>query len=526
MKNVSVGSAAILAMTVAACSFRVGGNAQPAPQRPPPPGYAYGPQGGPPPGYAPQPGYAQPGTVANVGRPAGPQPGLPGPQPGMAPQQIQPSASFFEVVNIAQIQSLKARNPKACGFQEVAPNVWVRVDCHAYSPAARAIAHLSPRKASLVQNHQLQWRPHRFFVNNVRQAMFQRGSLDQVTAGGAPAVMAGLVRADNFPAAVDHRTENLEGPIKDQGPVGACTAFSLSSVIDNQAIRAGKMTAAAPTQAASANHVWAGYGFPQMGAAADATVGRTIATMELWGQSHSESCKIASPVIGDCGTAVSPPVVAGSWRSDPALVAKSDRANASGRYGVAGFERLDTQPPKVDQIMQALASGSDLWVAFKIDGFAWSNGQMRGGVIPDWDSENGGHAVALSGFRETPTGRQYLVHNSWGVSWGDRGYAWVSERMVQKWMHFAYQVKLADGVQIQPGQATDDDCGPDGLVDLFAGICQAICPNGTRPNGGCGGAAPAPPGGGAPAGIPGLPPGFQIPQIPGLTAPPAPAPSK
>jgi hypothetical protein len=403
MKKLSV-SAACLAMMVAACSFRAGTNT--APQRPPPPGYGYG---APPPGYPPPPGYApgypQPGAqyAGSVGRmpPQGPQPGMM-PPPGAPPQQVAPG-SPFEIVNVQQIQALKARDPKACGFQEVAPNTWVRIDCHVYQPSMKAFAHLSPRKARLVQNHQAQWRPHKLFAGFVRQSMFQRGPLDQQTAGGARAVQGGLVRADNFPAAVDHRN-GLEGPVKDQGPVGSCTAFSLSAALDNEAIRAGKMNPAVPGQASSPNHVWAGYGFPQMGAAADATQGRAIATMELWGQSHSEACKLASPVIGDCATAVSPPVVAGSWRSDPSLVAKSQRADGGGVYRVAGFEKLDTQPAKIDELLTTLSSGADLWVAFRIDGFIWSNSKIKGGVIPDWEESNGGHAVALAGFRETPQG--------------------------------------------------------------------------------------------------------------------------
>ena len=163
----------------------------------------------------------------------------------------------------------------------------------------------------------------------------------------------------------------------------------------------------------------------------------------------------------------------------------------------------------IDQIVQTLATGSDLWVAFRIDGFAWSNSKMRNGVIPDWDQPNGGHAVTMAGYRDTPNGRQFLVHNNWGTSWGDKGYGWMSEAMVKKWMNFAYKVRLQDGVK--SGDLTDDDCGADEMVDVVKGVCAQICPDNTRPSNGCGGGA-------APA-APALPPGFQLPpglQIPGL----------
>jgi hypothetical protein len=175
------------------------------------------------------------------------------------------------------------------------------------------------------------------------------------------------------------------------------------------------------------------------------------------------------------------------------------------------FERLDTQPVKIEQLMQTLASGGDLWIAMRIDGFAWSNRSIKQGVIPDWNDTNGGHAVTMAGYRDTPQGRQFLVHNNWGVSWGDGGYGWISEAMIQKWMNFAYKVKLADAVK----EPTDDDCGADDMIDLMTGRCGPICPDNTRPSNGCGGTPFLPPGFV-------LPPGF--PPIPGFP-PPAP-PSK
>ncbi len=500
---IAIGAVVVLSLMAAACSFSTDSRPAPPPPgyRPPPPGYPQQPVAGsigrqpPPPGYAPQPGYPQPGY----------------PQPGYAPSAVAPGvASFQEPINIAQIQSLVGRNPKACGFLEVAQGVWTRVDCHAYAPAQKSIAHLSPRKALAISNHTTQWKPVKLFGPQFLQGLtqgFSKGIFQGakgVNGAPAPPVIVG----DAPPAAVDHRALGLEGPIKDQGPVGACTAFSLSTTIDNAAIRAGKQQAGQPGQAASANHVWAAYGYPQMGAAADANLGRAIAPMSLWGQSHSESCKIANPIIGDCGSAVSPPVVAGTFRQDPLLVAKSDRADQGGIYRVGAYEKLDTQPAKIEQIVQILASGADLWVAMKIDGFAWSNSKMKGGVIPDWQQENGGHAVTMAGYRETANGKQFLVHNNWGTSWGDGGYGWVSEAMIQKWMHFAYQVKLTDAPKA--GEVADDDCGSDQMVDVVKGICGLICPDNSRPANGC---VPVQPG--QLPQIPGLAPG-QLPQIPGF----------
>jgi hypothetical protein len=411
-----------------------------------------------------------------------------------------------EAINVAKIQELKARNPKACGFQEVASNVWIKMDCHTYTPSTRAVAHLSARKAKAVVARKTTWKSVGALrtqfgslssamklgklgtVSNGASLGANKPATGSVATGGEKAARPSVtgtpdVKADTYPSTVDHRTDNLEGPIKDQGPVGACTAFSLSTTIDNAAIRAGKLTGGSRDNAASPNHVWSGYGIPQMGMAADANLGRTIATLALWPQSHRESCELANPEYEDCGTYVTPAVTPGQWRKDSALVAKYDASNASGSYKVASFEKLQTLPPNMDELVQALASGSDLWIAMKIDGYAWSNSKIKSGVLPDWTEPTGGHAITMSGYRDTPKGRQFLIHNSWGTSWGENGYAWVSEAMVNKYMHYAYKVKLSDGVKRD--DLTDDDCAPDELIDITTGICAVMCADDTRPNNGC-----------------------------------------
>ena len=516
MKSGLVGSAFVLSLFVGACY--VSSDSRPAA---PPPGYAYAPQVMPPP----------PPRTPYVAPPA---------RPGYVATAAAPNvASFFEPVNVAQIQAISSRNPKACGFLQVAPGQWKRVDCHAYAPAQRATAHFSPRKTMAVNAHTTQWQAFPQVAQQL-QTMFTQGFSKGIFQGagstrGANGQPAQVITTVPAPGTVDHRALGLEGPIKDQGPVGACTAFSLSTVVDNAAIRAGKMLPNNGQQASSANHVWAAYGYPQMGTAADSNKGRAIAPMSLWGQSFSEECEIANPVIGDCGTAVTPNVVAGTWRSDPPLVAKSQRADAGGVYRISDIEKLDL-PVTTDQLVQILATGADLWVAFRIDGTAWSNTKASNPQIPDWTQDDGGHAVTMAGYRDGPKGKQFLIHNNWGTSWAEGGYAWLNEGMVSKWIEYAYQVKLEGGVA--PAKVTDNDCGADQLLDIFSGACSTICADNSRPP--CnilpGQTPPAAPGQPAqPAQIPGFPAGIPsafpsalpsgFPQIPGLPqfAPPPPA---
>jgi hypothetical protein len=47
---------------------------------------------------------------------------------------------------------------------------------------------------------------------------------------------------------------------------------------------------------------------------------------------------------------------------------------------------------------------------------------------------------------------------------------------------WAYKVKLQG---VTPQELTDDDCGPDELIDSVTNRCAAICANDARPANGC-----------------------------------------
>jgi len=75
-----------------------------------------------------------------------------------------------------------------------------------------------------------------------------------------------------------------------------------------------------------------------------------------------------------------------------------------------------------------LASNGPILVGLSVDS-AWDNAGANGGNIDTFDPLHvrGGHAVALVGYRDD--GR-FIVRNSWGTTWGDQGYGYVSEAYV------------------------------------------------------------------------------------------------
>lgn len=398
-------------------------------------------------------------------------------QPQSMARRFAHLAPAVKVVNDpVNLQKLKAKatGGKRCGIIEVAPDNFVRMDCNSYTKPKKTVLHLSPAKANALKGRQFATSRSSNFLLKAKNPGAGKGGM--VQSGGAPVQSGGAQVAEDFPDTVDHRALGLSGPIKSQGSVGACTAFALSTTVDNQLRRAGRDETTSPS------HVWAGYGMPNMGDAADYNIGRPLATYDVWMYSQKEACRLARDAREECPFYVNVPL--NSYRSDAALMSSLAKADSAAKIKISSIEEL-AGASNIDELNATLAGGNDIWAAMLIDGSKWSNSAMKNGVIPDWSQAAGGHAVTFAGYREASGGRQYLVHNSWGESWGDKGYAWISEKMVKKHLMYAYRVKL-EGENAQPVEITDDDCAWDQLVDGVTGKCAKICPDDSRPqNGKC-----------------------------------------
>lgn len=435
---------------------------------------------------APRPAPPPPTPAAMTPRPAAvtptPAPAVAAPAPTQA-NAVNPGrfmGATLSTVNLVKIQQIASRNPKNCGYVEVSDNNWVHVDCTKYTAATKVVAHLSPRKLRLVKARKTSVKPIRF-QSAVLKLPAGRGGL--AVGGNKDTGGPGQV-GETYPNSVDHRETSLEGPIKNQGVVGSCTAHSLSTALDNAAIRAGNLKPGDKIGMTSPMHVWSRYGLPNMGAAADSNIAQPIGVYTTWQQSDAEACMMFQgngSYATECAEVLG--VKPNGWREDKALMAKYNKSQSEGLYKISSIEKLETEPPNMDELLSVLASGADVWAAFAIDGASWSNKKMKDAVMPDWKNAASGHAVVVSGYRQTPSGRQFLIHNSWGESWGEKGYAWLSEKMLVENMYYAYKVKITNGVKKE--DLTDDDCAPDELVDLGTGLCAILCSDDSRPNNGC-----------------------------------------
>jgi hypothetical protein len=376
------------------------------------------------------------------------------------------------------IKGILEKSRGKCGLREVAPGVWAHLECNPFERISGTREALSPTKRQLLREGKL---------HVSRNSPVPRGE-----------------RTEILPEAVDHRIDRIEGPVKSQGAVGTCTAFSLSTVMDNAILRlqaaedAGAPARKEPSDAKEAAgwamspiHIWAHYAYPNMKVAGESMLNKTIAPLSVWPYSPRQACEMEKDVHAECGQAYR--VRPASAARDQALRRELERADREGLYKIVNIDHISSKPVDPDTIAAVLATGADVWMGIMVDSHAWQHLKEQNPVIPDWKGTEGGHAVALAGYRKGPNGqRQFLVHNSWGGTWGDHGFGWINEEMIKKHVEYAYVVRIEDKSGKSPPQ-TDDACSEDDLIDADTGICAAMCANHTRRvNGQCDGGGSAP----------------------------------
>ena len=117
------------------------------------------------------------------------------------------------------------------------------------------------------------------------------------------------------------------------------------------------------------------------------------------------------------------PYVISKFRQRPVAEALTDGA----RRKVTRYERVTNHAGCID----ALNNGYPVVIGFDV--YSSFMNINRTGVMtyPNKKRERllGGHAVLLVGYDNTK--QQYIVRNSWGTGWGDRGYFYMPYRVIQ-----------------------------------------------------------------------------------------------
>jgi hypothetical protein len=309
----------------------------------------------------------------------------------------------------------------------------------------------------------------------------QPGEYDGVDVVSRDAIETDRTRVGGLvlPPQVDHRDEGTEGPVRNQGKVSDCTSFALAAAIDHALMRREHKPLAVSTM-----HLWSRYHhrFHPM----DSNNGVPITSESQWPYDLVVACQWQTHK--DCkGCEI-------GWKRhecdvpvDKALLAAAD---AKPLARIVHYVRIDT--PSVVELKRILARGQDLYFGTKLNRPAFKDAKAPDYVIGDYDpttQQAGGHAMVLAGYRDQAGGTYFLMHNSWGERFGDKGYAWFHESTMSK-LKGAYVVEAVPFGTTVPGvnspQKPGPACAAGQAPDAANGTCAAVCPDSSpRFNGAC-----------------------------------------
>jgi hypothetical protein len=210
--------------------------------------------------------------------------------------------------------------------------------------------------------------------------------------------------------------------IADQGSTGSCVGWaSADSLLRWHFVKAGKLTTSQPL---SPRFMW------MASKETDAIVTRPTTFIETEGTSLKTALDVARKfgVVRD----IYLPFSSGKLYAGQA---KTFYATAALRKILAYFN-LGTN---LSNWRSWLANNGPIMVRLDVDS-TWDDASFTDGNLDTYNpaSTRGGHAVALVGY----TADRFIVRNSWGTGWGDKGFAYASLAYAQEAFTEAYGVEV------------------------------------------------------------------------------------
>lgn len=278
-----------------------------------------------------------------------------------------------------------------------------------------------------------------------------------------------------LPAYVDHRLDGTEGPTRNQGDAPACTAFATATALDHALSRWSGHGASV-----SVMQIWARYHAPLLSTSLTSNVGQKIEREDAWPFDMNQAiawvpCDMfTTPPPQGCGKPVPSP------QAPPA-------SGAHGGHSLGEFtevEYLPSSPPDISELKAKLAAGEDLMVVMELPTAFVPKGRPGALYIPHYAKSDGpesGHAFVLAGYAQRPHETYFLMHNSWGPTWGDGGYVWLHEATVTKWMREVLAVDAEPFERIPGNRARrrrgETTCTGALVPDSITGACSPACPD-------------------------------------------------
>ena len=238
----------------------------------------------------------------------------------------------------------------------------------------------------------------------------------------------------NLPKNVDWREKGVVTPIKNQGRCGSCWAFSSTAVLESHiAIQTGKLLTLSEQQLVDCTPNPRKCG---------GTGGCSGATQEL-----------AFDYVQRNGI---------SEETEYAYNAKENKCEADNKKKVATIEDFVKLPENdYNALMTALATVGP--VAVSVAAEEWSF--YESGIFNGDCGATINHAVTAVGYGTDEEGNDYwLVRNSWGETWGEKGYIKVPREKTAKDVVCAMDTNTAAGTVCEGGPTEVKVCGKCGIL--------------------------------------------------------------
>lgn len=211
-----------------------------------------------------------------------------------------------------------------------------------------------------------------------------------------------------LPDSVDLRP--WDNPIQNQHHEGMCTAFAIAAVLESRiAITTGTRMKLSERQ------IWSFYKTPDVTRALPSLSNQPIVTEDVWPFDMTRPLKKVSQKSARFNT------------SSPAN--RPERVDVDDPDDRAGHA-IDTV--NIHNTLTLLAHGKALFLATETtEAFVspkLNRGARRGHIGAGAVDPHGGHAMTIVGYKKDNTiagGGYFIVRNSWGENWGDRGYGYL-----------------------------------------------------------------------------------------------------
>ena len=232
---------------------------------------------------------------------------------------------------------------------------------------------------------------------------------------------------------VDHRQMGLIGLVRDQGQVGSCQSQAAAAILDTAARRAGR-----PQLFGSAMHLYVNYQ-DQTFATYNQKLERNVTADAVWPYVGPKACAFEDDPDR--------PYCAAYYHTDgrsgfsiPAALSERAVAEQEPAFQITQIELIDVARD-LNAIASIVASGEPLLVGVHM-AQNWTDSSFQGSVLPPPVGVGGPHSLVFRGYRYGPYGREWLLQNSWGTSWGDGGFVWMQEQMLLATQLFAMRLHV------------------------------------------------------------------------------------